>query len=105
MEPSFWQVEKSLASPNHWVHNRGKSIWATVGALRPSGLRAWSVYDGGTVGTGNIIPREWHTTTSEDPTVAEGFGSGDDAFADAQAALEAYVANQSVARAGLIEPS
>jgi hypothetical protein len=95
MDPSFWQLDKPLVSANNWVHHPGKPIWATVGAVRPSGVRAWSVYDSGTVGI--VILLERRTTASDDPTVAEGFGSGDDAFAEAQAAFEAYVADQSVA--------
>src|ERR1700721_4818 len=90
MQASFWQLRKASTSPNNWVHPLGRRIWATVGAVRPSGLRAGSVFDSGT--DGNVIPPRRRTTAADDRTVAEGFGSGDDAFAEAQAAFEAYVA-------------
>lgn len=90
METPFWQLHKPSTSPNNWVHHPGRRIWATVGALRPSGLRAWSVYDSGADGI--VIPLRRRSAAEDDRTVAEGFGSGDDAFAEAQSAFEAYVA-------------
>jgi hypothetical protein len=101
-QASFWQLHKASTSRNNWVHHPGRRVWATVGALRPSGLRAWSVYDSGT--DGNVIPSRRRTTAADDRTVAEGFGSGDDAFTEAQAAFEAYVAVRAEGEASVASP-